>query len=377
MGEKSSIQTICDLLSSDWHQRQTDKTGFNSSISNTVSSKLQSLTLEEIHNLFDEARHEIKCDQLKVTNKSKYPRRPQFIINHIFEPEDRAYSPKNRDNIKAYLEANLQACSEYFQSLVESNNFYDNFRSNSFVQDQVQQMLFQTRRLFEQCKQELNISTTYLNTHPVHQSRIKTVDFVWLAKDLFEKGAVASPVRPANKAALMSVLMIRKLLESSFKRLLGFSHCYNPDNGNLHEVKTNVIVDFIKEEINQGKIHTSWEIGTWVDRKLDVKDMGYAWVDLKLLIKVYGWCNVFTHQDMHLCPWQVYYALKCCSFLIRGGAVNEGSRSTKSIDGWVKIVDYDQVKKRLIERLAEKVECDKIEIVFNRPEAIALGLEIG
>ena len=82
----------------DWHQRQTDDDSFNNAAQNTISSKVSSLTPEEIRSLFDKARKEITNNQLKFTEKNKYPRNPQFIVNYIFEPEDKANSPKMRAN---------------------------------------------------------------------------------------------------------------------------------------------------------------------------------------------------------------------------------------------------------------------------------------
>ena len=373
MASKSSIQTIWDLMQPDWHQRQTDDDSFNNAAQNTISSKVSSLTPEEIRSLFDKARKEITNNQLKFTEKNKYPRNPQFIVNYIFEPEDKANSPKMRANLKAYLESNLQACCEYFEWLVKSESFYDGFRSSTFTQNQVEQALFHTWRLLKQCECEWNISTNLFNANFHSQSRTDTTDSFWMAKNLFERGAIASPHRPADKAALVSVLTLRRLLESSFKRLLGFCYCYNPDNKILHEIKTYEIVEFIKEEIINGKIHTSWQSLARVDGELDVKNMGCEWGNLKTLIKIYEWCNIFIHQDMQRSPWQLFYALVCCSFLIRGGAVIENNVSKRSVYGWIKIIDYAQVKERFIERIKGKVRCRAVEFVFSEPEALLLG----
>lgn len=147
-------------------------------------------------------------------------------------------------------------------------------------------------------------------------------------------------------ALILSAVSLRQTIELKMQRILGFAEFIDL-NGQKVFTKHNFFFDFIKKN----KSHFEFD------------------VNIKIIQKIFEFCNESVHKGVMPYYWQMNYAIKFCDPLFYD--TNHMKGNSWSINGSIKISRYLELKEKLEKKLKEKFsepEFD-IELIWIKPEA--------
>jgi len=147
-------------------------------------------------------------------------------------------------------------------------------------------------------------------------------------------------------AFIVSAVALRQTIELKMQRIIGFTDFIDL-KGKKVFTKHNFLFDFIKKN----KTHFEFDI------------------NIKIIQKIFEFCNESVHKGIMPYYWQMYYAIKFCDPLFYNPNYMKGH--TWNIHSAVKILKYEELKEKLEKKLQDlfpKPEFD-IEIIWIKPEA--------
>ncbi|MBB5645915.1 hypothetical protein [Pedobacter cryoconitis] len=175
----------------------------------------------------------------------------------------------------------------------------------------------------------------------------ETYELAMISNNLYWNGFYKENIFDQKMAINIACFTLRQALEIKFKRICGIYDIYNRkfDGPKLRH-------DFFPE---------------FIDDNSDLLELPY--VHLTDLIKVYKWTNLTIHNAENPMIWELRFALDYVNpFFKWGELVNKNGSSVKSVHGAVIIKDYDELKKRLMDKI-NQISNDIFCIEFIKPEA--------
>jgi hypothetical protein len=148
-----------------------------------------------------------------------------------------------------------------------------------------------------------------------------------------------------NKFALiLTPVALRQTIELKMNRIVGIGDLFDR-NGQKIFTKHNFIFDFIKRNKNLLELN----------------------IDIKLINKIFEFCNDSVHKGIMPYFWQIFYALRFCDDLF----YDPNFKKATSVHSAVKIKDYSLLKSNLEKELIKQFPSPNydLHIQWIKPEA--------
>lgn len=170
---------------------------------------------------------------------------------------------------------------------------------------------------------------------------------------LFYNCSHSTPVLDNKFACILSPVALRQTLELKMKRLIGIKILFIYEKaGKPIYLQHHYFFDFVIKHANSFIF----------DKRLD----------LKIVQKVFTFCNLSVHQGLMPMVWQMYYAIHFSQPLFY--SKDDTYKNQWDINGAVKIKDYEDLNNKFLTNLRKDypVKDVDIHIDFGKPEALVI-----
>lgn len=155
------------------------------------------------------------------------------------------------------------------------------------------------------------------------------------------------PPRLSHRTGISySIFALRQSLEVKFRRILGV-HGIHDRNYDSLRIRHEFFPAFIDQNLSHFRIRYD---------------------SLTNLTKIYRWTNHFIHTGDIPLVWEAWYAIRYSRDLFRPTEPDENS-SWSTYDG-VRVVNYEELKEKLVDAVASEYGEGPWCFVFGRPEAV-------